>query len=342
MMFRPYRTRFSLGALARRPALRFNINAVLLVAGLIATWPRPTARAADAPASPAAQQPADTLASQPAAEPRVTLLQAGAEPHKLLRLQPKAGAQQTSTMTMKMTMEMQMGAGDAQPIKMPPMKFVMETTPTSVSPQGDLTYESVITDATVGDDPDAMPQVAEAMKDAITSLKTLKVTGRMSTRGINKGVEAKLPEGVSPQSRQMMEQMKDAFSNTGMALPKEAIGPGAKWEVKQFLKSQGMKLDQTTVYELVSVKGDQLTAKSTVTQTAARQQIANPAMPGMKTDLIKLQSKGTGDLTISLTQLLPLLATIQMHNETVMGLDINGQQSEMAMKMEMNMRLETK
>jgi hypothetical protein len=164
----------------------------------------------------------------------------------------------------------------------------------------------------------------------------------MSDRGVNKSTDVKATADLNPQARQAMDQMKDTFSNTGIALPEEPIGVGAKWEVKQKIKSQGMTIDQTTQYELLSIDGDTLKAKATITQSAGNQTIQNPAMPQMKMDLVKLSSTGSGEMTTDLRQLVPVQATIDMHSDTTMAMDAGGQKNEMSMKMSINIRMESK
>jgi hypothetical protein len=88
--------------------------------------------------------------------------------------------------------------------------------------------------------------------------------------------------------------------------------------------------------------GERFKAKTTLTQTAANQQIQNPAMAGMKIDLVKLQSKGTGEVTGYVGQLMPVQATMDLHNESAMAMNTGDAKTDMSMKMDMNLRVETK
>ena len=164
----------------------------------------------------------------------------------------------------------------------------------------------------------------------------------MSSRGVSKGLEFKAPPGSDPQSHQIMDQMKDSFALFMAQLPEEAIGAGAKWEVKLPIKTQGMAIDQTTSYELISLEGDRLTTKSTITQQAASQKIQNPAMPGMKVDLIKMTGKGTGEHTFDLTKLVPTTGTTAFKSEASMSMNMGGQKQAMTVKADMNVQLEAK
>ena len=91
------------------------------------------------------------------------------------------------------------------------------------------------------------------MKAAFVGIKGLTGTGTVSSRGFSKGVEFKAPAGSNPQARQLMDQMKEFVTQLVAPLPEEAVGPGARWEAKTPLKSQGMTMDQTATYELVTV-----------------------------------------------------------------------------------------
>src|SRR5262245_13549963 len=117
--------------------------------------------------TPAASSTGTSSVSRGAADastPQVKLLEAGAEPRKVLRLHPKAGDKQTVNLAMKMTMETKVWEMPGQPMKMPEMKMTMDLTVKSVSDNGDIAYETVVTDATVAEGADVQPQVAAAMK----------------------------------------------------------------------------------------------------------------------------------------------------------------------------------
>ena len=103
-----------------------------------------------------------------------------------------------------------------------------------------------------------------------------------------------------------------------------------------------MTIDQTTAYQLVSIEGERLTAKSTIIQSAANQKIQNPAMPGLKFDLVKMSGNGAGETTIDLAQLLPAKGTVDSHSELSMAMNTGAQKQTITMKMDLNLRLETK
>src|SRR5206468_12492146 len=119
-------------------------------------------------------------------------------------------------------------------------------------------------------------------------------------RGLTPATEPKVPAGADPQIRQVMERMKESVATLASPFPEEAIGPGAKWEAKVLLKSQGMTIDQSATYQLAALEDERLTVRSTIAQHAANQKIQNPAMPGLKMDLTKMTGTGTGEVTFDL------------------------------------------
>ena len=282
----------------------------------------------------------DTKAAASAVQ--VRLLEPGAEPRTALRLHPKPDDKQTVSMNLKIAMGMGTGDAPAQTMKLPAITLAMDTTVKSVSPEGDIGYETVMGDTTVAEEAGGMPGMADMMKTSLAGLKGLSGTGILSSRGISKAADFKLPSGTAPQVSQAFPQVKDSFSMLGVPLPEEPVGTGAKWEVKRTIKSQGITLDQTETYQLVSLEGQRLTLKSTIAQRAANQKIQSPAMPTMKVDLTKLTGTGTGETTADLGQLMPIAGTVDVHTDTSMATTMNGQQQNMSVKTDMNLKMEAK
>ncbi len=317
--------------------IRLPLLALLLAAGpgLSHAATSPT----NAPAKP--DKPEAKAAAKVTAAPAATsvkLLNAGAEPRKALRLHSKPGDKQSATVTMKISMNM--GAGDQQgmAMKMPAIKMPMELTTTSVSDSGDISYDMLLRELNVVEDADSMPQMVEAMKASLGSLKGLSGKGTISSRGLNKSTDVKLPSDANPQFRQVMDQMN--LSQMSAPLPEEAVGPGAKWEVTMPIQSQGLSLEQKVTCELVSVEGNTVKLKTSLVQNAGKQKIENTAMPGMSVNLDHMTGSGTGNTTIDLGRLLPTEGTVDFHSEMSMAMDTGEQPQAMTMKMDMNMRLE--
>jgi hypothetical protein len=289
-------------------------------------------------ASPATATPGATKAPAGAPAIQIKLLEAGAEPRQALRLQPKQGDKQTETLAMKITMDMGMGA----PVTLPKMTLPMEITIKSVDKDGNITYDMTYGQATVEDEPGGTPGLADTFKTALSGISGLTGTGGISARGVFKKMEMKYPADATPQLRQTVDQMKEGMSSASIPFPEEAIGVGAKWEVKQVLKSQGMTINQTATYELVSIEGGQVVIKSAIEQTAANQKIQNPAMGGLKADVVKMTGHYAGSLTWNSTKILPTTGSIDGDNEMALSMTIGNQKQPMNVKTTMKMQLESK
>jgi len=281
-------------------------------------------------------------AETPAPKPAVTLIDAGSEPRTVLRLHPAVGDKQTVSMTMKMGMDMG-GAGGLNPnMDIPAIGMNMNVEIQDVSTNGEITYTVAYQDVSVAAGTNTMSAMASAMNAALAGIDGMSGTGVMTDRGITKKMEMNPPPAAAPQLSQFTDQMKNSSAGTATVLPEEAVGPGARWEYRTKIESQGMTIDQTIAYKLVAVDGDRLTIRSRITQTAANQKISNPAMPTLKMDLIKMTANATGTSTVDLGKLMPVAAKLAEKSETVMGMNLGQQEQTMDMKMNMDVTIETK
>lgn len=285
---------------------------------------------------PAAHSEARSTASQ------VKLLDAGAEPRRTLRLHPSPGDKQTIIATIKTGMTMDMGQQAAPSIKLPGMQLTMDVTVNNIAANGDINFGLLFSDISVVNDADVMPQVAELMKNSLNGLRGLSGTGTLSDHGINKGTEVPTPAKTDPQAAQTFDQMKETLSNLAIPLPDEPVGSGAKWEYRTKMKSQGMSISQTTTYELVSAEDEHLALRAGITQNAANQQIENPAMPGLKVNVTKMNGSGTGNSTLDLSRLMPLSCNMTQKTDLVMALNLGQQKQSMSMKMDLDVQLTSK
>lgn len=315
----------------------FRLNYVVQKVAALTEKP-PTAAGGD---TATAAQSETKAATQTSATP-AKLLEPGAEPRKVLRLHPNSGDKQTLAMTVKMAVETKVGDAEAPAMKLPAITMSVEATVKGVAENGDITYEMVMGEMGVSDEPGAAPEVTEAIKAAFAGIKGLSGSGTISSRGFSKGLEFKAPADSKPQVRQIVDQMKDMYAQLAIPLPEEAVGAGAKWEVKMPIKAQGMTIDQTATYEVVSLEGERLTTKSAIVQQAANQKIQNPALAGMKMDLTKMVGNGSGERTSELTHILPTTGTGKLHSESSMAMDMGGQKQAMTVKTDMNVRFEPK
>ncbi|HXT13069.1 MAG TPA: hypothetical protein VN873_16025 [Candidatus Angelobacter sp.] len=312
---------------------------------------------AEAPTPAPVQKPKTNAANAEVQSPgnaEVKLLDPGAEPRNKLRLHVTAGDKQTMIMTIKMTMQVPMPApqgrrqGEANPpptsqtLKLPAMTIPMDITVQSVAPNGDITYQGVIGEPGTTEEQGTIPQVAQGMKTVLAGIKGTTVSGTMTSQGVSKKVNITTGTSASAQTSQAVDQMKEGFSNMGARLPDEAVGPGAKWEIQRTVKSQGMSVDQTEDYELVSVEGDHVKIKTTITQKAGNQKIQNPAMGNVQMNLNEMNATGSGTVEADLSKLVAATATFDMHMDMNADVTVRNKKQPIDMTMDMNIDMEAK
>lgn len=315
--------------------VNFRLNYLAEKIAGLENKPAPTATASSS------SSPKPSAASM-AKKSAVKLLAEGAEPRTVLRLHPAVGDKQTMAMTMTMGMEMVMAGNKTPAVKIPAITLSMSTEVKDISKDGIISYDLVYNNLQMDEQGDSLPGVADLMKKTLAAFDGLTGTGKMSDRGGTTSMQIKMPANADPQLSQLANQMKDSISSSSMPLPDEPVGPGAKWEYKSRIKSQGINMDQTITTELVSIDGDQVNLKFTISQSAAKQKVQNPAMPGVSVDLTKLTGSGSGTSTRDLTHLLPASATINADTETSMSMKVGQQAQSMNMKFKINIAIESK
>lgn len=255
-----------------------------------------------APAQAQTQTPATTGYPAPGALPVVTLLAPGTEPRRALRYAIPATYTATASMVMNMSMTMS-AAGMSVPMNLPGMNMTMTVAATRVTPDGDVTYDFAFTglalDTASGSDP-AMAATLQPLQAGITSIKG---TSTISSRGLAKASSITAGDAST---QQLMNQMTASAQSLSNPLPEEAVGVGARWEVRQTTTTGGQTTFQKSTYELVSFAGATVTLKVTSETSAPPQAVANSTLPaGAEMYLEKLSGTGEGTLVITLDALVP-------------------------------------
>lgn len=296
-----------------------------------------------APKAADIKKAADTAkaAAATGADPVVTLLEAGNDP-KALRLKLSKDHSVTAEMIMKMAMKMDINGMKPPEVALPPTRMLMDMKITDA--QADLySYTFAVTEAAPMEAKGVQPMVMEAMKKALKNAVGLKGKGSVDSRGMNKGASFELPPNMDPQTRQLMDGMRDAVGRMSAPLPKEPVGVGGKWKVVQQLKQNGMTLDQTATYTVKSIEGDKVTLDVEVAMNAKPQEVKAPGMPpNSKMHLEKMTGNGGGQTIQNLTSLLPELAKVNIKTEMKSTVEAMGQKQKMGMDMTMDVTIQPK
>jgi len=249
------------------------------------------------------------------------VLAPGAAPLRALRYSIPAGHKGGMDLTMALSIAMNVG-GMALPMDMPPMKIGIDIAVTGVAPNGDISYDVAFTSVTVESTPGANPAAVQAMQAALAGMTTIKGAATVSNRGITKS--ARLDVG-DPALKQILGQMASTIENLSNPFPEEAIGVGARWEVRQAMAAAGQTSFLRSEYEVVSVSGSTVSLKVKADHTAPPQSVVNPDLPaGSEMRLDKMAGSGAGTIVIQLDSMVP---TSEMSSTTLaeMTMSMGGQ-----------------
>ena len=272
------------------------------------------------------------------ASPTVTMISTGAAPRTALRYKLQAGSKSQMLMTMAMGTTISMGGTPMMSMDLPTMKMAADIAITNVAANGDATYEVAFTDMTAEAAPGTDPAMAEMMKGALGEVKGLKGTATVSSRGIVSNGKFAMA-GTDPALAQAMSQLSSSLEGMSMPLPEEAVGVGAKWEVRQSINSGGATVYQKTDVELMSVEAGVATFKVAVQQTAPKQPVSNPALPaGVTVTIDSWTGTGTGNTKMRMDSLVPT-SDLALTANAVMSMDMGGNPQQMGTDIRMKLTI---
>jgi hypothetical protein len=283
----------------------------------------------------AAPERAQTRDQAPAGYPAVgspaivKLLAPGTDPKTSLRYKIPAGFKAAGMFSLTMGLTMNMAGMALPPMDLPQMKMTFDAAVTKAAP-GDTTYELVFSGMTSEAAAGTDPSVAAMIQGSAAAIKGVKMTATFNDRGIVASTTSDLSKLTDPNLKQALEQVSEEIERLVIPMPAEAIGPGARWEVRQAVSAGGMSKYVRTEYELVSVSGSTVQLRTKSETTAPPQAVSNPMLgPDAQVQVDKLTGATTGTVTLQLDALVPSSEASGTTNST-MSLTMGGQSQQMA------------
>ncbi len=280
-------------------------------------------------AAPVAAQTASSTGSI-----KIKVLDTGKGKKRALRYKLTANRSELARMRMTMEMKMEM-AGTALPEQaLPGMEFGMKFTVGKMVNDHEARYGFEITSTNATQRPGVAEPVLVAVRKALKGVQGLTGSAIVDTRGANRDVKLDTSK-VSAEAQQMMQGMQQGLEQLAVPLPAEAVGKGARWEATQNLEQNGMKLVQTTTFELVSLDGNKGKLKVSIRQRAPRQKITSN---GISFDLASHQGSGVGTVDFDLSRLTPN-SKVKMNATSVMEMAAGGKTQAITVELGMTMEL---
>ncbi len=279
------------------------------------------------------------MVSSPAAwaQDRVVVLDPGQEPRQELRYTPKKAKTEEMRMTMDMAMGMSMAGVDMPSTRIPPIIMDMDLQDVTTAKNGDVSYRFVLSGVAVGEAGEATPGMSEALLASLNPLVGTAGSVRISSTGQTLDWSLQPPPGADATT---INNMKQGMANSSAVLPTEAVGVGARWEQHSTVQSNGLEVQQVTVYELVQLDKQHLDLKLTVQQNAPAQTFAPPGLPpGATARLDSMSTQGQGTTAVRLDRLVPT-GRIQIHSDFAMGFSMEGQDLPLTMSLDLETLVE--
>jgi hypothetical protein len=274
----------------------------------------------------------EKTASVAGEEPTVRLIDAGASADReTLRYKFKVGHTEPMVMRMKMGMDMDVPGMGQQKIDMPVMVMRMTTKIKSIEANGNARLSFSIDSADVEEG--GNPMMAQQIQSLLSKFAGIKGEYGISTRGITSDTSMDMTGISDPQVVKTMGQMRQSMEQASSPLPEEPVGAGARWEVSQIIRADGMQIRQKVEYTLGARDGDVVTLTTKLNQDADKQTISTPEMNGVVAQLESYKASGSGTLKTDLAGLVPV-GVMELKNKVVMS--TQGQKMTMGLTMKVD------
>jgi hypothetical protein len=272
-----------------------------------------------------------------ASPPKLTVLETGAAPKRLLRYKPKAGTSEALNIIMDMDTTM---AGQPK-VDLPPMKISGRAQVVEVRPNGDIKYTFKFTHSDVLDDGEN-PAVARVMRAKLKESTNISGWALVDASGATKEGDMNLSQITDPAAKQQMQSMKNQMEQMSAPMPAVPVGVGAKWTLEQTIKQHGMGIIQTAHYEVVSIVGDKVQLAIRITQTAPRQSFNPPNLPpGARATVDHVNSTGSGKMLVDLNHLIPE-STLNLEMDMKISVSLGSDSQSLKMKISLGMQITSK
>ncbi|TVQ89222.1 MAG: hypothetical protein EA397_15725 [Deltaproteobacteria bacterium] len=268
-----------------------------------------------------------------AADKVVEVLEPGRGERTVLRYAPEVGSSSERDLAIQMSSSMDMG-GMAVPQNMPTMHMRLATRVTHIADNGNITYDFEIKDISVGDEA-SNPSVVAPMQGYAKGMVGTKATVLIDPHGQVKNSTYSIPESAPPE---ILVSFRRSVQDAGAPLPKEPVGVGAKWKIKENADHNGLPVERVSTFTLTSLEGEIVTLGVELQQSAEPQAINDPSLPpGSNVRLERLEGQGQGQTVIDLGQVLPRESVVEVTVETDMHMEAPGM-GEQTMKMSMTLK----
>jgi len=263
---------------------------------------------------------ASTPGDQSVPGQRLVLMSPGTGPRRVLRFDFVEGARQSLDLRLDLKLAIAVNHVDMEVPPLPGVSLRVGVEIGDVLGDGSARWRMEIDHATISNTPEVTPETAAALRAALPAATAIVGSGRLTARGQVAEATIEMPSSVvDPAAAQFLDAVEQLLlRQMACAVPAEAVGVGARWEVRTDLDNAGMKLTHIVVNELVTMDDRQIEIKQMVRQEAAPQSITGAESAGATTDLVALDGRGTASLVVDLTRPWPATYSLDFALDTDM------------------------
>jgi hypothetical protein len=234
------------------------------------------------------------------------------------------------------------GADKQQTMPTRQVKLQATMLPKEVKDGGATAFEVTLSAARMEVDGDVPPEVLAKENNTFQMMTGAVFFATMNDRYLTREAGVKATPGATREIRASLEEMKDAFTETDLILPEEAIGIGARWQVRQSKMVNGLTVNKVLVHELVAVADAVLTIKTTGTETAPKQKAPASIFPGLKADQVEYRGSSEEQVILDLTKIMPIKSTQTAKSELMMHIKAGKESATLTLKGENLATMETR
>jgi hypothetical protein len=253
----------------------------------------------------------------------VTMLDAGAEPRQELRYQRAAGRNERLLLRLSLANLLETRVGSAVAVT-PVLDLVLGVGPTYQAKEAGVWGYPIHFELIGVHDTDGLStDERNALVEELTPVAHAQGTFEIDERGITRNAQVTIPPDMSPRLVSLLGNIRTTLVSS--ALPKEAIGIGARWQTDRIVKVGELSVPQTVVYTLLGREGDLLRIGVSLRQSATPQQFTL-GEHGAVFKLEAYEGSAVGTVLVDLHGFVPLT---DVHGQSQMRATVQrGDQSE--------------
>ncbi len=244
---------------------------------------------------------------------RLVLLDPGDEPRRALRYRVDPGLEERVTIDLDQHTSF-LDAGEsadepdvripawAQPAKV--LDVVVKVA--EVGSQGDLQVEWRVEKLRFRGAKETPPELLKVLENLSAGYAAFTGTAVLSANGLTREASLSVGPDVSEVQERDMTGLFQGIRSIVVPLPKEPVGPGARWEITETADLMGLRVTHANTVTLVErdADGDEISLDVQVAQTAPRQPLP-PVFGDVEATVTSLHASGSATSHADLTHVVP-------------------------------------